>query len=356
MKILDLHYSPLSVPLLEPFVIATATVTHTRAALIKIEMEVRGERFIGIGEAAALHPVTAEDQPDILEEIKNAAPVIVGRTLVPEMLDEFFVELGLRPVTKAGLECAILDALARAEGIPLHRFLGSSGQPCRLVTDITLPIGEPRHLADLAEGYRAKGFEVFKIKVGKSISQDSKVLEAVASRIPGARIRLDANEGYHAKDALALLKHAEKLNLVIECFEQPCHREDLVGMAEVTAQGGIPIVADESCRSIADLERLAQLKAAHGVNLKLVKLGGLKNSLRIGRRAKDLGLALMAGAMVETRLGLTAMAHLVTALGGVEWLDLDTAFLLASDPFHGGYEVNSAQLTLINGLGLGVEA
>ena len=126
-------------------------------------------------------------------------------------------------------------------------------------------------------------------------------------------------------------------------------------MAEVTAQGGIPIVADESCRSMADLERLVQGKAAHGVNLKLVKLGGLKNSLRIGRRAKNLGLALMAGAMVETRLGLTAMAHLVTALGGVEWIDLDTAFLLASDPFHGGYEVNGAQLTLLNGPGLGVE-
>jgi len=128
-------------------------------------------------------------------------------------------------------------------------------------------------------------------------------------------------------------------------------------MAEVTAQGGIPIVADESCRSMADLEGLVQGKAAHGVNLKLVKLGGLKNSICIGRRAKDLGLALMAGAMVETRLGLTAMAHLVTALGGVEWLDLDTAFLLASDPFHGGYEVNGSELTLINdGQGLGVGA
>ena len=126
------------------------------------------------------------------------------------------------------------------------------------------------------------------------------------------------------------------------------------GMAEVTAHGGVPIVADESCRSLSDLERLARRKAAHGANLKLVKLGGLQNSLRIGRRAQDLGLALMAGAMVETRLGLTAMAHLVTALGGVEWLDLDTAFLLAADPFHGGYEVNGPELTLINGPGLGV--
>ena len=354
MKILDLHFSPLSVPLLEPFVIATATMTHTRAVLVKIEVEVRGGRFTGIGEAAALHPVTAEDQPDILEEIKKAAPAIVGRTIAPEKLEGFFVELGLRPVARAGVECAILDALARAEGVPLHSFLGSSGQPCRLVTDITLPIGEPRHLADLAEGYRAKGFGVFKIKVGKSSSQDREVLEAVASRIPGARVRLDANEGYQAKDALALLEHAGKLNLVVECFEQPCHREDLAGMAEVTAHGGVPIVADESCRSLSDLERLARRKAAHGANLKLVKLGGLQNSLRIGRRAQDLGLALMAGAMVETRLGLTAMAHLVTALGGVEWLDLDTAFLLASNPFHGGYEVNGPELTLINGPGLGI--
>ncbi len=356
MKILNFHSSPLSVPLLEPFVIATATMTHTRAALVAIEGEVGGRRFTGIGEAAALPPVTSEDQPDILEELNKAAPEIVGRTLVRERLEEFFGELGLRPVARAGVECAILDALSRAEGIPLHSFLGSAGEPCRLVTDITLPIGEPRHLADLAEGYRSKGFEIFKIKAGKSISRDREVLEAVASRIPGARIRLDANEGYHAKDALALLEHAGKLDLVVECFEQPCPREDLAGMAEVTARGGVPVVADESCRSIADLERLAERKAAHGVNLKLVKLGGLENSLRIGRRAQALGLALMAGAMVETRLGLTAMAHLVTALGGVEWLDLDTAFLLASDPFRGGYEASGPGLRLLEGPGLGVEA
>lgn len=356
MKILNLQCSALSVPLLEPFVIATATMTHTRAVLVRIEGEAGGKRHTGIGEAAALPPVTSEDQPDILEELNKAAPKIQGRTLVRETLEEFFGELGLRPVARAGLECALLDALSRAEGIPLHSFLGSSGEPCRLVTDITLPIGEPRHLADLAEEYASRGFGIFKIKAGKSISQDREVLEALASRVPGARIRLDANEGYRAEEALALLEYAGKLDLVVECFEQPCAREDLAGMAEVTARGGVPVVADESCRSITDLERLAERKAAHGINLKLVKLGGLGNSLRIGRRARALGLGLMAGAMVETRLGLAAMAHLVTALGGVEWLDLDTAFLLAADPFQGGYEARGSELRLLESAGAGVEA
>jgi len=356
MKILKLHFSPLSIPLIEPFVIATASMTHTRSVLVQIDVESEVGRHSGIGEAAALHPVTSEDQPDILEELDKAAQTLDGRTFDPEKMDGILGELALGPVTRAAVECAMLDALSRAKEIPLHELLGSSGKPCRLVTDITLPIGDPRHLAGLAERYRSKGFEIFKIKVGKSIRLDREVLEAVASRIPGARIRLDANEGYPAKEALALLDYAGKLDLVVECFEQPCPREDLTGMAEVSAQGGVPIVADESCRSISDLERLAEAEAAHGVNLKLVKLGGLKNSLRVGRRAKELGLSLMAGAMVETRLGLTAMAHLVTALGGVEWLDLDTAFLLASDPFQGGYEVRGSALSLINGPGLGVAA
>jgi L-alanine-DL-glutamate epimerase-like enolase superfamily enzyme len=114
------------------------------------------------------------------------------------------------------------------------------------------------------------------------------------------------------------------------------------------------VVADESFRGAADLDRIVNARAAHGVNLKLVKLGGALASLELGRRARAAGLRLMAGAMVETRVGLLAMAHVVAALGGADWIDLDTAFLLASDPFVGGWSVAGPDIELTGEPGLGV--
>ena len=111
-------------------------------------------------------------------------------------------------------------------------------------------------------------------------------------------------------------------------------------MAEVAARAPIPVVADESFRGPADLDRLLAARAAGAVNLKLTKLGGPLAALALARRARAEGLQLMAGAMVETRVGLLAMAHVVAALGGVDWVDLDTAFLLAHDPFEGGWQAN----------------
>jgi len=354
MQLVELTATPLSVPLLEPFVIATATMTHTRAALVRVVVEQEGVRRTGYGEAAALPPVTSEDQPELLADIARAAPLLMGATVQPSGVLSALAGVGLGSVATAAMECAVFDACARHAGLPLHRLLGSKGANVRLVTDITLPIGDPAHLAELAKGYKSAGFSSFKVKVGKKREDDAAVLGALARAVPGAHVRLDANEGYGADDALRLLEDARRLGLVVECFEQPCARTRLDELARVTAEGGVPVVADESCRSLADLEAVVSAKAAHAVNLKLVKLGGLANALEVGRRAKALGLGLMAGAMVETRLGLTAMAHVVTALGGVDWLDLDTAFLLADDPFVGGYVADGPELRLIDGPGLTV--
>ncbi|MBM4375443.1 MAG: dipeptide epimerase [Deltaproteobacteria bacterium] len=356
MRLVELTIAPLSVPLLEPFVIATATMTHTRAALVRAVVEGRGGLVVvGLGEAAALPPVTREDQPELVAELTRAAPRLEGRSFDLGTVASLLAEVDLGPVARAALECALLDAAARLATVPLHRLLGSTGAPCALVTDITLPIADPEHLAHLARGYRERGFEAFKIKVGKSLEGDRAVLGAVARALPEARIRLDANEGYDANEALGLLVTARELGLVVECFEQPCAREAPTELAQVTREGGVPVVADESCRSLGDLEAIASGSLAHAVNLKLVKLGGVAQALAVGRRARALGLGLMAGAMVETRLGLSAMAQVVTALGGVDWLDLDTAFLLAEDPFKGGYVADGARLTLCEASGLGVD-
>jgi len=347
---------PLSVPLREPFVIATGRVDVTPAALVRVTLDDgAGKIAVGLGESAALPPVTREDQPALLSALSRAAPELRG-VRVPALSDLAGLLQRALPesaVARAGLEAAVLDAGARLAGQPLWRLLGGAAAP-ELTTDITLSISDPDRMATAAIGHRRAGFACFKVKVGRDWRADLASLRAVAGAVPDARFRLDANAGFTAHEALALLDAALGEGFAIECYEQPCAAADLAGMAEVAAHAVVPVVADESFRGPGDLDRLVAARAAHGVNLKLGKLGGPLAALALGRRARAAGLRLMAGAMVETRVGLLAMAHVVTALGGVEWVDLDTAFLLAEDPFEGGWTVDGARIRLSDAPGLGV--
>jgi L-Ala-D/L-Glu epimerase len=356
-RIVALDVAPLSVPLREPFVIATGTMVATRAALVTVTLEdARGRRTTGLGEAAALPPVTHEDQPQLLALFAGARARLLGASVSDPTAAEALVAAALPEsvVARAGVSAAIADALARLRGVPLFALLGGAAAAGPLETDITLPIGEAGYVAGLAVRYRDAGFRCFKVKVGHDPLADHAALRAVAAAVPEARFRLDANGGFSAREARALLDLVLADGLALECFEQPCAREDLAGMAEITAASPVPVVADESFRGAEDLERLCAARAATGVNLKLVKLGGPAAAVALGREARRRGLALMAGAMVETRVGIATMAHVVAALGGVDWVDLDTAFLLATDPFTGGYTSTGATLTVDSGPGTGV--
>jgi L-alanine-DL-glutamate epimerase-like enolase superfamily enzyme len=357
VSIVDLTVAPLSIPLGEPFVIASGRMDATRAALVRATLEDgRGRRATGLGESAALPPVTREDQPELLQLIATAATGLRGAGLgKTEDLDRLLTEqFPTSHVARAGVESAILDAAARLQGLPLWRALGGAEAP-ELLTDITLSISDPERMAAAAIRHAGAGFTCFKVKVGRDWRADGASLRAVAAAVPGARFRLDANAGFAAREALALLDTALADGLTIECYEQPCAADDLAGMAEVTARASVPVVADESFRGPADLDRLLAARAVSAVNLKLAKLGGPLTALALGRRARAEGLGLMAGAMVETRVGLLAMAHVVAALGGVDWVDLDTAFLLADDPFTGGWRVDGPRVQLTDEPGLGVD-
>lgn len=356
-RLISLAGSPLSVPLVDPFVIASARVEVTRAVLVEVVLaDEHSQRTArGLGEAAALPPVTAEDQPDILAALERIEdrPSFQGDLAEIEAL---LSPLADHPVARSGVEAAILDAAARLAGRPLFRWLAgpTAALDPRLSSDITVPIHAPEYMGSLAAQWRALGFRCFKVKVGLDAAQDLAGLLAMQAAVPDARFRLDANGGFEAGAAIALYRTAIARGLAVECFEQPCAREDQEGMAMVTKSLPVPVIADESVRSLADLERLVAASAASGVNLKLGKMGGLGQALAIGRRARELGLARMIGGMVETRLGMTTAAHVAVALGGVDFVDLDTAWLLREDPFVGGYQAVGPEYVLPEAPGLGV--
>ncbi|HEY8926663.1 MAG TPA: dipeptide epimerase [Polyangia bacterium] len=361
IRVISIEGTPLSTPLRDPFVIASGRIDAIRAMLIHATIETdTGARATGLGEAAALPPVTREDQPDLLRALAGEAPALTGTRIADHADLQARLEAALvrSVVVRAGVEAAILDAWARAAGVPLARALAgaqsASLAAAPLLTDITLSISSPEQMLERALAHHAAGFSCFKVKVGLDWRADRDALLAVAGAVPGARFRLDANGGFSARDALVLLDAILGAGLVVECYEQPCARGDLQGLAEVKARTTVPVVADESFRDEADLAALIDRRAADAVNLKLVKLGGPLRALALGRRARAAGLRLMAGAMVESRVGLLAMAHVVTALGGVDWVDLDTAFLLAEDPFEGGWRTAGPLIELTGEPGLGV--
>jgi len=344
----------LSVPTHDPFVIASGAVTATRSVLVEVAVARDGRRERGLGEGACLPPVTKEDQPDALRAVERCQDRLVGLRLdslgaLAAALDELLPERTAR----AAVEVAVLDALARHDGRPLAWWLsGSAGGVASLETDITIPILPLERMAELARQWWAKGFRALKVKVGRDLDADLRALEAIHRAVPGARFRPDANAGLEVAEALAYAAAVQKLGAVVECFEQPC--ASLEAMAEVAARLDPPVLADESVATLADAERVVAARAADGLNLKIAKTGSLLRAREIGLFAQARGMPLMVGGMVETRLGMTAATHLAASLGGVAFADLDTAWLLTTDPFVGGYQETGPTYRLGEAPGLGI--
>jgi L-alanine-DL-glutamate epimerase-like enolase superfamily enzyme len=358
LRIHSISVLPLAVPLRDPFVIATARVDVTPSVLVRVDATLDGKRVVGLGEGACLPPVTRETPAEVVATLTALGPRFIDSELraPTRFADWLGPVLDAAPVARAALQVAVLDAWCRAVGQPLVRLLAPDCLlPVEVVSDMTLPILPTARMVELARHWRQRGFVDFKVKVGKDIDADLRALTAVAAAVPDARFRLDANEGFTPATAVALARECQRRALTLTCFEQPCPRDLAGGLAEVQAQlPEVPIIADESCRTMADLgELLNAPRPVGGVNLKLVKHGGLLEALAIGQRAAAAGLRVMVGGMVETRLGMSAAAALAAVFPGV-LADLDTAWLLTDDPFVGGYQADGARYRIGLDVGHGV--
>ena len=342
MRVSGIQAFPLDVPLLAPFVVATTRLDRVRNVAIRVALT---DGTVGWGEAPTLPPITAEDQDQVLAALGEAAGWILGCDVEAwtEIAARLAEQMPHAASTRAGIEMALVDALARSEGKPLYKFFG--GAQTRVVTDITIPICDPPLARELAATYRARGFETIKTKIGKDMEDDLERLRAIRRGHPECVLVLDANEGYAAEDALAVLAALRREGIVPGLFEQPVAREDWDGLDKVTREGGVPVAADESCRGVQDAQRIVREGLAHVINIKLAKCG-VAESLEIAKVARENGVSLMIGGMVETRLAMGFSAHFAAGLGGFQWIDLDTPLLLADDPIQGGYTAEGPRYDL----------
>jgi L-alanine-DL-glutamate epimerase-like enolase superfamily enzyme len=225
------------------------------------------------------------------------------------------------------LDCALWDLAAKAAGVPLWRYAGLSAAPVPLVTAFTISLGEPAVMEADAARAAARGFGLLKLKL--TGEGDIARVAAVRSGAPHARLIVDANESWGDLDIAA--EAAALAALGVEMIEQPVAAGQDALLAEVRAP--LPLLADESCHSAADVARLAPYY--DGVNIKLDKAGGLTEALKIADAAQERGLKVMVGCMLCTSLAV-GPAFLVAQRA--DWVDLDGPALLAEDrPDHFGF-------------------
>jgi L-alanine-DL-glutamate epimerase-like enolase superfamily enzyme len=229
--------------------------------------------------------------------------------------------LGNHGGAKMGLDTALHDLAAKAQGVPIWQLIGTSDQ--LPPTDYSLGIDDPATVAERAR--RVAHFPALKIKVGGP--SDIETLEAVRA-VFGGPLRVDANTGWDPAQAAALIPELERLG--VELVEQPFKARMLPELRWLRERSSLPIMADESAVFADDLPMLDGV--VDGVVVKLAKVGGIGPALRQIRLARELGMKVMLGCMVESSVGVAAAAMVASE---VDWLDLDGNLLIADDPFEG---------------------
>jgi L-Ala-D/L-Glu epimerase len=342
---LSLRHEVLHLALRDPFRIARSDhdAGHAVTTLVIELTDPRFPGIVGLGEGYPdrFYGETIETMvavfPHLLAAVGELEPSIEGLRAASDRVQ---ASIRWNGGAKCAVDSALHDLVGKVTGLPVHSLLGlSTAIP---PTDFTLGLDEPGVVAERAK--RAGSFPALKIKCGGPA--DIATLEAVRSVYPKP-LRVDANTGWTPEIALELLP--AMVDLGVELIEQPFPAGRLDWLRDLQAVSSLPIVADESCVTIEDLDALVGVTA--GVNVKLAKCGGPGPAARMLARARELGFRTFLGCMEETSVAIAASA----AVGSLaDWIDLDGNLLLADDPF-GGLELGpDSRWQLTDAPGLGV--
>ena len=320
-----------------PFVIARGGQSDYRTAWIRLTDQ---DGVEGWGEAAPskFYGETAESVAAALRFYGSALPEDPFNLESAE--SRWATMLRGNAAARAGLSAALHDLVGKRLGVPLYRLWGLD--PCSAPkSTFTIGLDTPDRLK--AKVLEAEQFPILKVKLGSE--RDVEILTTIREATD-KEIRVDANCGWTVKGAIRMLPVLSELGVTV--LEQPLPPEDFDGLAAVTAQAEMPVIADESCKVVADIPPL--VGKVDGINIKLAKCGGLREALRMIAVARAHGLMVMVGCMIESSLGITAAAHFTPL---VDIADLDGAALLSNDPFLGA-KIDGGRISLPSDPGLGV--
>ena len=330
-----LTYKALTLEFHRPFRLSTGTSLTRTAFWIRLS----NDEGWGEGTIPPYYGIADEEMTSVWDA---AAQREIPFPDDPAQIPAWIGDIDVAPA-KCALDLALHDRIAKQLNIPLYKLLELS-KPKALATAFTISIDTPEEMARIAR--ENAQYPVIKLKLGTQ--DDVARVAAVRAARPDARIYVDANAAWNPDEAIRHIKALEPYHL--DMIEQPTAKNDIEGMGYVQAHTKIPIVADETVRSLADVEALAKA-GVQGINLKLMKIGGLIPALKMLNRGRELGLKIMLGCMSETSLGITAMAHLTAY---ADWIDLDAPLLIKNDPFDGLNYDEQAYIHLPTRAGIGI--
>jgi L-alanine-DL-glutamate epimerase-like enolase superfamily enzyme len=330
-----------------PLTISRGTTAQSTTLWFKL----RAEGVEGWGEAAPFSIGTHQQPLEMLmADVAQLKPVLEPyHPLDRQAIETAVAALSLHSATRAALDVALWDWCGKATGQPIWRLLGldlDRIQPTSVTVGISSPEAAQQRSQDWLQQTSAR---VLKIKLGSpaGISADQAMFQALYSRIPAdISLSVDANGGWNLPDAMVMADWLSDRR--VTHLEQPLPVSQNADLAQLKQQSPLPIFVDESCFNSQDIPRLADF--VDGINIKLMKAGGLTEALRMIHTARACGLQIMFGCYSDSSLANGAMAQLSPL---ADYLDLDSHLNLRDDPFTGLTLVNGRLLPSTNpGLGL----
>jgi L-alanine-DL-glutamate epimerase-like enolase superfamily enzyme len=333
MTITQVEIYKLRIPLTEPFITSLAREDHVENVIIVIRTS---NGISGFGECSPYMPVNGESMDTCFIVGRYFAQLIKGKD--PLQIEERLAEMDKliygNSSIKSAFDIALHDIAGQYKGVPLYSLYGGKNNK-ELITDYTVSLDNADKMAADALKIKNAGYPAIKVKLGESKKRDTQrikqIRDAVGFDIP---LRIDANQGWKVKEAIETLNALDAYN--IEHCEEPIARWNYMRMRKVKKNSPIPIMADESCGDEHDAERLIKLKACDMFNIKVGKAGGIFNAFKIVQLAEKADMQMQVGAFMESRLGMTASAHLALCSDHIIFCDFDTPLMFSEDIVTGG--------------------
>jgi muconate cycloisomerase len=354
MRIARLEPISISLPMTKPLVMAGEEVRRADNVLVRLET---ADGHVGWGEAASAPTMTGETVASMVAAIHHLAPALRDRPAdeIGAALAAMDARMYGNHSAKAAIEIALHDLVGRATGRPVHALLGERRRSRMPLLGV---IGGGDLAGDLrdAEMKKAAGCIAFKIKVGADTpaadaARTRRICEALG---PGNLISADANQGFDVEGAIAFVRAVAGAGL--DFFEQPVAAGDLAGMAAVAAATAVAVGADEGIHGVEDIRRHHERRAAGGVSLKAIKLGGLRALVAAARLCDQLGMCVNVSCKTgESSIACAAALHAAAVIPGIAWGLTLTSGGLADDVTPRPIRVERGHVDLLEGPGLGVE-
>lgn len=354
MKIKEIDIYAIRLPLIEPFIISYHTYDDMPSIIVKITTE---DGLVGYGEAVADEHVTGETWESTYAMLKNTlAPLLIGKNPMEferlhEIMDKAVYQA---PAAKAAIDIACYDLVGKKLGVPVYQLLGGRYHEKFPITHV-LSIGTPEKMAEEAATRIKEGYSSFKMKVGTEVQDDVKRIQAVRAKVgDDIAIRVDVNQGWeNSANTITAMQQLEHAGL--DWLEQPVFADDFNGMVEVKAKTSTPLMMDEGLRGFRDMRELIEKKAAHKVNIKLMKCGGIYPAMKLAHMAEMAGIECQIGSMVESSIGSAAGFHVAFSKKAFKSVELTGPLKFSKDVGNLHYDVPFIKLNERAGLGVDVD-